>query len=175
MIRELARLLPRARASRLYRTPSFPPGSGPEYVNAAVAAPLQVPCGLEGQVAEALLAQLHALEAAHGRERDTRWGPRTLDLDLLAIGALVLPDAATQRRWRDLDPAAQRRQTPDRLILPHPRLQDRAFVLVPLADVAPDWRHPETGLSVLQMLAALPPEARAEVQPLATADQNGTA
>jgi 2-amino-4-hydroxy-6-hydroxymethyldihydropteridine diphosphokinase len=42
------------------------------------------------------------------------------------------------------------------LILPHPRLQDRAFVLVPLADVAPDWVHPRTGLSVRQMLAALP-------------------
>jgi 2-amino-4-hydroxy-6-hydroxymethyldihydropteridine diphosphokinase len=52
------------------------------------------------------------------------------------------------------------------LILPHPRLQDRAFVLVPLADVAPDWVHPRLALTVAQMLAALPPEDVAAVTPL---------
>jgi 2-amino-4-hydroxy-6-hydroxymethyldihydropteridine diphosphokinase len=64
-----------------------------------------------------------------------------------------------------LPPEDQARLAPDRLILPHPRLQDRAFVLVPLADVAPDWRHPLSGLSVDQMLQALPAEDVAAVVP----------
>jgi len=57
-------------------------------------------------------------------------------------------------------------KAPVQLILPHPRLQDRAFVLVPLADVAPDWVHPRTGLSVVQMLGALPQADRDAVRPL---------
>ena len=81
------------------------------------------------------------------------------------MGDLVLPDAQTHRRWRELAPEDQARQAPDQLILPHPRLQDRAFVLVPLADVAPDWRHPLSGLSVDQMLQALPAEDVAAVVP----------
>ena len=146
------------RTSSMYATPCFPAGAGPDYVNAA--SMLQVPPGWD---AARVLALLHDIEHRHGRTRDTRWGMRTLDLDLIALGDQVLPDRATWDLWHDLPPADQARIAPDRLILPHPRLQDRAFVLVPLADVAPDWRHPATGRSVAEMLAALPDEARAEV------------
>lgn len=148
--------------SQIYATPCFPAGAGPDYVNAAAAAP--VPPGWD---APRTLALLHDIEARFGRTRDTRWGMRTLDLDLIGFGSQVAPDPSTWAAWHDLDPARQRRETPDRLILPHPRLQDRAFVLVPLHDVAPDWTHPVTGQSVSTMLSALPPDDRATVRPLA--------
>ena len=147
--------------SPLYATPCFPAGAGPDYVNAA--AVLEVPDQVD---AASILQRLHRVEAHFGRIREQRWGMRTLDIDLVGFGDSVLPDAATQDHWRNLPPEAQARATPDRLILPHPRLQDRAFVLVPLADVAPDWRHPRMGLTVRQMLAALPAADRDAVKPL---------
>lgn len=142
--------------SSFYRTPCFPPGAGPDYVNAAARV------SFAGKP-KALLEVLHEVEAGFGRERVQRWGRRTLDLDLIAAGQVVLPDGATHERWRDLLPEAQIEATPDELILPHPRLQDRAFVLVPLADVAPDWVHPVLGRSVAEMVANLPAAEVAEV------------
>lgn len=147
--------------SPLYATPCFPAGAGPDYVNAAATA--LIPPGWDAARA---LALLHAVEAEFGRTRDTRWGMRTLDLDLVAFGTTVAPDAATWSHWHSLPPARQRVETPDRLLLPHPRLQDRAFVLVPLADIAPDWSHPVTGQTVAAMLAALPAADRFEIRPL---------
>lgn len=163
-VREAAQALSGAgmvirRMSRLFASPAFPPGSGPDYVNAAAIVEVR-------ETAEEVLARLHAIEALFGRERGRRWAQRVLDLDLLAVEDQVLPDAVTQTAWRDLPPEAQRRRAPDRLILPHPRLQDRAFVLVPLADVAPDWRHPLLGLSVTEMLGRLDPAEVAAVTPV---------
>ncbi len=150
------------RTSLLYATPAFPAGTGPDYVNAA--ARLR---GAPGMGPRDILAALHAVEAQFGRARTQRWGMRTLDLDLIAVGNAVLPDAETFARWRDLPPDRQVLAAPDRLILPHPRLQDRAFVLVPLHDVAARWRHPVLGLTVGAMLKALPAADRAAVRPFA--------
>lgn len=148
-----------ANCSKLYATPAFPDPTDPPFVNAAMA------ITVAGD-ATSLFDALQDIERQAGRTRHKRWGQRTLDVDLIAFGDQVLPDAATQTAWRALSPQAQMEQTPDRLILPHPRVQDRSFVLVPLADVAPDWRHPLLGQTVTDMLAARPAAERDTVQPL---------
>ncbi len=144
--------------SRFYETPCFPEGAGPDYVNAAAVVASALP-------AAEVLARLHEIEADFGRARETRWGMRTLDIDLIAMGDLVVPDHQTQQAWRDLPMQEQVRATPDQLILPHPRLQDRAFVLGPLMDIAPYWKHPLLGKTVADFHAQLPPE---DVQALKT-------
>ncbi len=145
--------------SRCYRSPAWPPNSGPDYVNAA----LRLPAKGDPR---AFLEVLHAVEREFGRVRSGRWGPRTLDLDLLAWGDRVLPDPRVQERWRGLPPERQREEAPDELILPHPRMQDRAFVLVPLVEVAPDWVHPLLRVSVREMLDALPATEKAAIVPV---------
>ncbi|MBY6068590.1 2-amino-4-hydroxy-6-hydroxymethyldihydropteridine diphosphokinase [Leisingera aquaemixtae] len=145
--------------SRFFQTPCFPAGAGPDYVNAAVA----VETALS---AEDLLARLHAVEAQFARVREQRWGMRTLDLDLVDYDGAVLPDAAAYARWQGLPLEKQMQDAPGRLILPHPRIQDRAFVLVPLADIAPRWRHPVLQKTAAEMLAELQPRDVAEVTPL---------
>jgi len=145
--------------SELYETPAFPADSGPNYVNAA--------CKFETNLsADAILTTLHRIEADFGRTRDLRWGQRTLDLDLIACGHDILPDRATQTHWRDLPIEAQIMQAPETLILPHPRVQDRAFVLVPMCDIVPDWVHPILGLSTREMLARRPAGERGGIKAL---------
>ena len=145
--------------SRFWRTPAVPQGSGPDFVNAALLARSDV-------AAQGILALLHDIELRAGRVRRRRWGARVLDLDLLAVGDLILPDIDTFRQWQGLDPAAQQQRAPDGLVLPHPRLQDRAFVLAPLREIAPDWRHPVLQLSVAEMHDALPARAFAGMVPI---------
>jgi len=142
--------------SRMYQTPAFPAGAGPDFVNAA--------CVFYSDLAAPdVLARLHRIEADFGRTRTQRWGPRTLDLDLIACGAQIAPDAAVFQQWRELPPDLQSLEVPDCLVLPHPRLQDRPFVLIPLADVAPHWRHPVLGQTVLEMLSDHSVALRADV------------
>ncbi|MGR3291711.1 MAG: 2-amino-4-hydroxy-6-hydroxymethyldihydropteridine diphosphokinase, partial [Paracoccaceae bacterium] len=145
--------------SRLYRTPAFPPGSGIDYVNAVVV------CSTELAAPEILKA-VHDIEEHFGRERQQRWGARTLDIDLLGVGAQVLPDRTTHAYWRGLSLEEQKQQTPQTLILPHPRMHERGFVLVPLADVAPQWQHPILKLSAAELLAKLPESDVAEIRPI---------
>ncbi len=82
-----------------------------------------------------LLRDLLAIEAVHGRTRLIHWGDRTLDLDLLSFGDRVSDDPAC--------------------VLPHPRLHERDFVLVPLCELDPNWVHPRLGLTAAALLAAL--------------------
>jgi 2-amino-4-hydroxy-6-hydroxymethyldihydropteridine diphosphokinase len=93
-----------------------------------------------------LLALAHRIEAANGRTREVRWGPRTLDVDVLAVAGQISDDPA--------------------LTLPHPRAAERAFVLVPWAQVDPGFVVPGTGETVAGLLAALPRAEVAQVRPL---------
>ena len=142
--------------SNLFRTPSFPKGSGPDYANAAIRVVTDL-------TAPELLELLHRIEQDFGRRRDKRWAQRSLDLDLICYGDTVAPDVTEVTRWINLPLDRQMAEAPDQLILPHPRVQDRAFVLVPMAEVAPDWRHPVIERTVSEMLSALPSADVAEV------------
>lgn len=144
--------------SQIFRTPAFPPGSGADFANAAIK--------VETSLSEyELLHHLHSIEADFGRTRRIRWDARVLDLDLLAMGDRVLPSRNAFLRWKNMSLEEQMQEAPDQMILPHPRLQDRSFVLVPLAEVAPNWRHPVLGCSVQEMLAARPEAEKAEIVP----------
>lgn len=135
--------------SRFWHTPAEPIGSGPNYVNAATTI-------LTSLSAETVLQRLHDLEADFGRDRSTgRWSSRVLDLDLLAWDDRIAPDEDGLRRWINLPRDKQLTDAPETLILPHPRMQDRGFVLAPLAEIAPNWRHPLTGKAVVEMLQEL--------------------
>lgn len=118
--------------SGLYATEPVGPISQPDFLNAV----LKLRTALSP---EALLAELLRIEQENGRDRASvpPKGPRTLDLDLLSYDGLVL----------DTSP----------LRLPHPAIAERRFVLVPLAEIAPEWRHPATGKSATQLLKELPP------------------
>ena len=146
------------RVSRPWASPAWPPGIGPGFVNAVATIPARRPTA-------AVLTRLHRIEARLGRVRAARWGVRAVDLDLLGQGGLVRPDPWTLARWRRLDPARQRVEAPRRLILPHPRLADRGFVLLPLRAHAPRWRPPLSP-PVSALVRALPLAARRGVRPL---------
>lgn len=143
-----------------FRSSAHPKGSGPDFVNGVILseAPTHDPIKV--------LQVLHDIEATLGRVRHKRWAARVIDLDLIDFGGQVLPDAETVAAWRDLPIAEQMQNAPAELLLPHPRLQDRAFVLVPLQVVCPDFTHPVTGESIDQMLAKISPEDIADVTPI---------
>lgn len=154
---------PRA-VSRFYRSAAYPPGSGPDYINGCVIVEYN-------HNANFTLETLNKTESELGRVRHDRWGARVVDLDLIGnADEMVLPNAGMQDFWRNLPLEQQKTDTPTQLILPHPRMQDRAFVLIPLAEIAPAWRHPVLGLSVTEMLDRLPESEKSQVMPISAAE-----
>lgn len=113
--------------SHLYRTVAVGPPQ-PDYLNCCALVQTSL-------APEELLRTTLKIEAEFGRIRRERWGPRLLDLDLLLFDNLVL-------------------ETPS-LQLPHPRMNERAFMLVPLAEVAPDWVEPISGKAIAELVQAL--------------------
>lgn len=115
-------------ASPLHETKPFGRPNQPDFVNAVAAIETRLP-------PQALLARLHVIERAAGRRRTIRWGPRTLDLDILDYRGLIL-------RGRSL-------------VLPHPGIAERSFVLRPLSEIAPRWRHPILHATAAQLMLRL--------------------
>jgi 2-amino-4-hydroxy-6-hydroxymethyldihydropteridine diphosphokinase len=140
----LARSVHVLAASRVFRTTPVGPVPQPPFLNAALL--------IEGDLSpRELLARCLELEAAAGRDRahEERWGPRHLDIDLLMARDLV-------RRGSQLE-------------LPHPRLHERAFALVPAAEVAGEWRHPLLGRTLTELAEeALRRDPAAVVEPVGT-------
>ena len=124
------------RCSRWYQSDPVPPSGQPPFVNGVA----QVATGL---APADLLAVLHRIEKEFGRTRQQRNEARIIDLDLLAYG----------------DRISAAGEVPE---LPHPRLADRAFVLLPLAELAPEWSHPVNGRTAADLAAHLPPGQTAE-------------
>jgi len=120
--------------SRWYRTAPVPPSDQPWYVNGVVQVETSLAPG-------DLLRLLQGIERRFGRARGRRNAARSLDLDLLDYDGRIEDGPA--------------------LVLPHPRLHQRAFVLLPLAEIAPRWRHPRLGQDIASLIAALPPEQSA--------------
>jgi len=125
------------RRSRWYRSPAWPDPSQPEFVNAVAEIETRLGAG-------EMLALLHRIEQELGRVRSAPNAPRAVDLDLLDYRGAVEGGAGGP-------------------VLPHPRLHQRAFVLLPLAEIAPGWRHPVSRRGIAELIASLPAGAAAEV------------
>ncbi|ATJ92143.1 2-amino-4-hydroxy-6-hydroxymethyldihydropteridine pyrophosphokinase [Acetobacter senegalensis] len=123
--------------SRWYESAPVPPSGQPPYINGVIRATTTL-------TPDALLAALQQVELDFGRERSVRNAARTLDLDIIAFDALC--------------------QNLPHLTLPHPRAHERAFVLLPLRDVMPDWVHPATGQSLEAMLAQVAGQEIRQIQ-----------
>jgi 2-amino-4-hydroxy-6-hydroxymethyldihydropteridine diphosphokinase len=123
--------------SKIFRTkPHYGAGLMPAFYNAAAIIRTDLPLG-------SLLRRLKSIERRAGRRVSARWSARPLDIDIIDMGGRVL-------NW----PALTRSGGP--MILPHPLMHQRGFVLVPLAEIAPAWRHPVLGLTARELLARDP-------------------
>lgn len=121
------------RRSSFWLSPAWPDPADPAFVNACALVAFSAPD------AASLMRQLHAVERGFGRVRDKANAPRTLDLDLIFVRGAPPGENAPS--------------------LPHPRMHDRAFVLAPLVEIAPRWRHPDLGRTARALLASAPDRA----------------
>lgn len=126
--------------SKLYQTRAVGPGLQLPYCNAVFEVRTD-------ETPRSLMRILKAIERRAGRRTGRMWGPRSLDLDLIDYGGARLGNPRRTHRT-------------GQLVLPHPEMHKRAFVLVPLVEIAPDWRHPRSGKSGKMLLRELPPPVR---------------
>ncbi len=120
-------------SSTIISTMPFGKINQPDFTNAVVEVATHLP-------PDALMRKLHAIEYSAGRRRAMRWGPRTLDLDLIDYHGLI---------------RTQKGKVQKALVLPHPGIEERSFVVGPIAEIAPNWRHPISHKSAKVILQKL--------------------
>ena len=121
--------------SSLWESNSFADKGQPKFVNAVIEVYSEL-------TPSQILYSLKNIEKKFGRKVGQRWGNRVLDLDILGKGSTILPNLKVFNNWMRMPFEMQIRKQPIELILPHPRIQDRLFVLQPLKEVNPNWVHP---------------------------------
>lgn len=132
--------------SKMYITRAHAYTPQPDFYNAIAAVATPMPADALLQVLKRIEAQAGRRKTKSGRQPFFQWMPRPLDLDIVSYKGLV-------RNWK-----ANRLKMMQRVILPHPRAHERAFVLKPIAEIAPEWHHPVFGLTAVQLLKR--PEVR---------------
>lgn len=145
-----------AKRSSLYKTPAFPNGSGPDFINAIILLKTDLSPDL-------LLSRLHKIENIFHRERPYRWAPRSCDLDLIFYNNVIMPNIPEFHKYASFTTEQAMANTPETLILPHPRMHERAFVLGPLREIAPEYIHPVYNQTVEEMWQKLPEDQRNEI------------
>ena len=112
------------RASSIYESEPLLKMPQPKYFNMVV-------CGLTVLPPQELLKKCQQIETSSGRIRRERWGPREIDIDILSYGSSIIDN--------------------DDLVIPHPEIGNRSFILMPMLELSPEWRHPETGITVKEI------------------------
>ncbi len=130
--------------SRFYESEPVPKSDQPWFVNAVAAVETEL-------VPDDLLHQLHEIEADLGRERRIKWEARIIDLDILGFEDHILPSTGL---WQ---------VETDKITIPHPRLHERLFVLKPLMDINPDWKHPVLGKTVAELVRIVEKETELSI------------
>ena len=145
--------------SKFYSSLAFPNPQEPKYLNRC----LEITVDFR---ADDVLTLLKQIEVKMGRREGTRWGSRSCDLDLLSFANQISPSSEVFNFWYKMPLEEQIIAKPNILLLPHPRLQDRAFVLKPLMEFAAEWTHPVLNASVKEMYHALSKEDQDSVKPI---------
>ena len=133
------------KVSSFWESRSYPDKTQPNFVNAVSQVyselnPYQILNGLKN------------IEKKMGRKNNARWGNRVLDLDIIGSGSIILPNKFEFNKWLKMPLYKQIKNQPGELILPHPRIQDRLFVLKPLNEIDPNWRHPVLNKTSLELI-----------------------
>ena len=133
------------KVSSFWESRSYPDKSQPNFINAVS----EVHSELNPYQ---ILNELKNIEKKMGRKNKTRWGSRVLDLDIIGSGSIILPNNFEFNKWLKMPLKKQTKIQPGELILPHPRIQDRLFVLKPLNEVDSNWKHPVLNKTALELI-----------------------